>query len=251
LDSSLDHIDFGFSTLDFSEIPTDLFLYNRKDLKYPIHINSVLEILEKLKDDYSIMINDGEYKKLYRTQYYDTEDFLFYNDHHRGILNRQKIRVRTYEDGKSFLELKRKDNKGITHKWRLEIEYAGFKIENHLSFLENMSRIKLNSLYEKLKVRYNRVTFYHKKMNEKLTFDFSYCAEYDGRIYESNSIVLVESKGVEQKYSIFNRLMREKKIRPISFSKYCFGLVNLEDCLKINNFKPMIRRLEKFKNKLV
>ena len=63
---------------------------------------------------------------------------------------------------------------------------------------------------------------------------------------EYDNIILVESKGIVHKYSFFNRLMREMKIRPVSFSKYCFGLSNLEQHLKKNNFKPLNRKVEKF-----
>jgi hypothetical protein len=83
-------------------------------------------------------------------------------------------------------------------------------------------------------------------MNEKLTFDFSYSAHSSERVYKLDNIILVESKGIVHKYSFFNRLMREMKIRPVSFSKYCFGLSNLEQHLKKNNFKPLNRKVEKF-----
>ena len=56
------------------------------------------------------------------TLYFDTPDRQMYAEHQRGRKNRQKIRVRRYESsGVSFLEVKRKNNKGRTDKKRMEI----------------------------------------------------------------------------------------------------------------------------------
>ena len=244
MNSFTNNIDIGFSILDFSEIPGELFLSNRKDLKYIIDKDLVESIFNRLKGEYNILVKDGKTDSLYITSYYDTKDFLFYSDHHRGKLNRQKVRTRTYEDGKSFLEIKRKDNKGITHKSRTEIDVSTFRIENFNSFLDNVGGIKL-LLSETLRVKYNRVVLYHKTMNEKLTFDFSYHVDFNNRDFILDRIVLVESKGVNHSRSYFNMLMNEMKIPTVSFSKYCFGLINIDSSLKRNNFMPLLKKIKK------
>lgn len=243
MSSSIDNIDL-FSTISFSEIPNDLFLSDRKDLKYIVGKGSIPSIFNRLKEEYMLVVKDGKSMSLYKTNYFDTNDFVFYADHHRGKMNRQKVRTRTYEDGKSFLEIKTKDNKGYTHKNRTEIDSSTFQIDKYNSFLTDKLGIKL-PLEEKLCVKYIRVTLYHKSMNEKLTLDFSYQVGFHGKAYEMDNIVIVESKGVNHKRSFFNLMMNEMKIRPVSFSKYCFGLVNIEPSVKVNNFMPLIKKVKK------
>jgi hypothetical protein len=236
--------DHGFSVLDFSEIPSELLLSNRKDLKYLINKELVQYLFDRLKGEYYIQAKSGKTLSSYTSRYYDTEDFLFYSDHHRGKLNRQKVRTRTYEDGKSFLEIKRKDNKGLTHKSRIEIDGATFRIENYSSFLDNIAGC-IHQLDEKLRVQYDRITLYHKSMNEKLTFDFSYHVDFDQRGFRLDNIVMVESKGLNLNTSFLNLLMKEMKIQSISFSKYCFGLINIHSTIKHNNFIPLQKQVNK------
>jgi hypothetical protein len=236
--------DHGFSVLDFSEIPSELLLSNRKDLKYLINKQLVQYLFDRLKGEYCIQAKSGKTLSSYTSRYYDTEDFLFYSDHHRGKLNRQKVRTRTYEDGVSFLEIKRKDNKGLTHKSRTEIDDAAFLIENYSSFLDNIGGYK-QPLEEKLRVQYDRITLYHKSMNEKLTFDFSYHVDFDQRSFKLDNIVMLESKGLNHNTSFFNLLMKEMKIHSVSFSKYCFGLINIYSSLKHNNFIALQKKINK------
>jgi hypothetical protein len=243
VDSINKNNDLGFSVVDFSEIPSELLLTNRKDLKYIINKDLVQHIFERLKDEYILQVKSGKTLSSYTSRYYDTADFLFYSDHHRGKLNRQKIRTRTYEDGKSFLEIKRKDNKGLTHKSRIEIDGAGFRIKDYSSFIENIGACK-HPLDEKLRVQYDRITLYHNSMNEKLTFDFSYHVDFDQSDFKLENIVLVESKGLKHSRSFFNLLMKEMKIPSVPFSKYCFGLINIYSSIKHNNFIPLQKQVK-------
>ena len=245
---SSDDICEEFSRVLFSELPSELLLSNRKDLKYIIDNDSFSLIFEKLKDGYDILNDEGESLFAYTTQYYDTADFQFYSDHQRGKLPRQKIRTRTYQDGNSFLEIKKKDNKGFTHKIRTKIDISTFVIDSYDSFICDAIGFEVPSLSKKVTINYKRVSLYDKNRNEKITFDFFYNVDYHGRTYERNQMVLVESKGINHHHSIFNLLMHEMRIGPVSFSKYCFGLINLESCLKINNFMPLLRAVKKIFN---
>lgn len=245
---TFDYIHEGFSRVLFSELPTGLLESNRKDLKYIINNDTFLQIFEKLKGEYDILINDGNSLFEYNTQYYDTADFRLYSDHQRGKLPRQKIRTRTYQDGKSFLEIKSKDNKGFTVKIRSEIDISTFSIDDYDSFIYDTIGFKIFPLFKTLTVNYRRFSLYDKDKNEKITFDFFYNVDYHGRTYERTQMVLIESKGLNHKHSQFNLLMKNMGIGPVSFSKYCYGLINVESCLKINNFKPLLKTVKKIFN---
>ena len=244
MNSFINDIGIGYSTLDYTQLPSDLLLSNRKDLKYIINQESIPAIFQKLKGAYQILEKHGKSFSTYKTNYYDTEDLLFYSDHHNGKLNRKKVRTRTYEDGKSFLEIKRKDNKGFTYKDRKEIDLLTFSIENDNSFLDEVGGIKF-PLFEKLKVQYDRLTLYHKSMNEKITFDFSFQVNFNDSQFKLDTIVMVESKGVYHNRSFFNLIMNEMKIPTVSFSKYCFGLINIDSSIKKNNFMPLLKKVNK------
>jgi hypothetical protein len=217
----------GFSRVLFSDLPSELLLSNRKDLKYIIDNDSFLLIFEKLKGDYDILVNDGNSRLEYKTQYYDTADFRFYSDHQRGKLPRQKIRTRTYQDGKSFLEIKSKDNKGFTRKVRNEIDISTFVINDYAAFIYDSIGFKVLPLLKTLTVNYKRVSLYDKNRTEKITFDFFYNADHHGRTYERTQMVLVESKGLNHKHSLFNLLMHDMRISPISLANIASDLAIL------------------------
>lgn len=242
---SFSDLESSFSRLPLSEISGDILFADRKDIKYILNIKDVSKVFQKLKDDYVIIVNQDKIISQYHTRYYDTEDYNFYSDHQRGKLNRHKIRIRTYQDGKSFLEVKKKNNRGTTIKERVEIDLASFRIEDHESFMINVTSKKLPPLDEKLNVSYMRLTFFHRSLSEKLTFDFSYEAFFQNEKIKMDELVIIESKGKYPMRSTFNNVMKDMKILPVSFSKYCYGICKLRSSAKINNFLPQLRKIKK------
>lgn len=242
---SFSELESSFSRLLFSEIPGDLLFTNRKDIKYVLNVNQVSTVFQKLKDDYDVVVYDNKIISLYHTRYFDTDDFIFYSDHQRGKLNRHKIRIRTYQDGKSFLEVKKKNNKGRTLKDRVGVDLSSFRIEDYESFIFDVTSKKLPPLDEKLNVSYQRLTFFHKSFSEKLTFDFSYEAFFQNQNVKLDQLVLIESKSTDPNRSTFNRSIKDIRIHPVSFSKYCYGISKLRSSAKINNFIPQLRTIKK------
>ena len=104
-------------------------LMNRIDTKYAVSRAALPAILEAAKADYYVQEIDGKRIATYDTMYYDTESLDMYVRHHDRQLVRQKIRIRQYVDSDlTFLEIKRKNNKGRTKKKRItlpseEVEY--------------------------------------------------------------------------------------------------------------------------------
>ena len=97
-------------------------LMNRIDTKYTVPMSILPSILEAAKEDYFAQEIDGKRIATYDTMYYDTEDMDMYIRHHDRQLVRQKIRVRQYVDSNlTFLEIKRKNNKGRTKKKRIAV----------------------------------------------------------------------------------------------------------------------------------
>ena len=95
-------------------------LMNRVDTKYVFSEDILNEVLKKIKDDYFVLEVDNIRLNSYQSLYFDTKDFKFYYQHHNGKTNRTKVRYREYMDsGLCFLEVKQKNNKGVTNKKRM------------------------------------------------------------------------------------------------------------------------------------
>lgn len=221
----------NFETIDFKAVKPQLLFSERKDTKYLFHFEKAVDIIKNLSDHYLVVEHNGQSGQQYSTVYYDTADFDFYKAHHNGHGNRKKMRIRTYEDGYSFFELKQKTNKGTTLKERT-------------SSIEDLPE----DLIPQIEVQYHRVTLYSKSFEEKLTFDFNlnFIREDDSMRFDE--IVIAESKRAKVISSVFMNLMKKKKVLSTSFSKYCFGVASLHQSIKKNNFKHIIVQTNKLKN---
>jgi hypothetical protein len=95
-------------------------LMSRKDTKFIFEVNDLPSLLSAVKPFYKVAeINDKRISE-YKTDYYDTQQFDLYNAHHNGKLNRNKVRYREYVNSElSFFEIKFKDNKNKTVKFRI------------------------------------------------------------------------------------------------------------------------------------
>jgi len=104
-------------------------LLDRKDTKFVFNQNKLPLILEKVKPYYRILEINNSLIFNYDNTYFDTHDFLFYNQHHNEHRNRFKVRFRKYSSSsKSFFEIKIKNNKNRTVKKRMLVN----EINKHL-----------------------------------------------------------------------------------------------------------------------
>ena len=113
-------------------------LLRRHDSKFTFHSANLSVLLEKLADKYKILEIGGKRIFCYDNIYYDTNNLLFYNQHHNGKRNRYKIRTRKYlESNQLFFEIKIKNNKDKTIKKRIEIDNEQISTKNkaNLTFL--------------------------------------------------------------------------------------------------------------------
>ena len=105
----------------------DIKLMNRIDTKY-VCTQAVLEkVLDDARQYYLVLENCGSRIADYNTLYYDTETYRMYLDHHNQRLTRNKVRTRTYlSSDDTYLEIKRKTNRGRTKKKRIPIRTEEF-----------------------------------------------------------------------------------------------------------------------------
>lgn len=86
-----------FKSLSLDQINEFNFM-ERFDIKYIIHQNELNNYLKELISDYTILEVNNKRIRKYETLYFDTPALNFYYAHHRGKLNRIKVRYRKYLD---------------------------------------------------------------------------------------------------------------------------------------------------------
>lgn len=242
----------NFESISLEEMD-NVKLLNRADTKYLVNKDKLIPVLDQLIPYYRILEITGKRTNDYKTLYFDTANFKLYYDHHRGKMNRTKIRYRKYLDSDlCYLEIKLKTNKGKTEKERIkrkdfaeQIDEAGFS-ERSKNFIEELTQIPASDLQHKLTNFFTRITLVHKQRKERLTIDFNLNFDTAGKNISLGNLVIAELK--QEKFSSqsdFVSIMKKERFYPGGFSKYCIGTVLLYPHLKRNTFKPKILMLNK------
>ena len=244
------HILEGFDTISLDEMSA-IRLMNRIDSKYLANEEQLRRLLEMAHDDYMVQSIDGIRQSEYSTQYLDDRFNTMYLNHHNGRLTRQKVRIRTYVDtGDNFFEVKLKNNHGRTKKKRIHLSGADtFVQDGAAEFLEEHSilSIPLSDLMPKVSNHFRRITLVNNAKTERLTIDreLSFHNNETGLDRSMDNLVVIEVKRDGNTYSPIQDLLRELRIFPSGFSKYCIGMALTTPGLKRNMFNERIRKIEK------
>ena len=151
----------------------EISLLRRYDQKFTLNTSQFQVVFPLLAKDYHCLTIEDQQLFEYTTDYYDSNDYSMFNDHHNGKLNRYKIRFRDYINTKnSFLEIKFKTNKGETIKSRQEIAYRSreFNLDND-KFIGENSPYNLSNLDNKLSNTFQRITLANVANKERVTID--------------------------------------------------------------------------------
>ncbi len=226
----------------------------RIDRKYAFPVSRIPKILEAMTPWYAIVVAAGKRISLYNSTYLDTPEFLFFQRHQRGYLNRDKIRYRSYPNtATTFLEIKHKANTGQTLKDRILRETQSFKMDSEsLRFLnQGVPEVRPEDLIPSARVDYHRIQFISKDKNERFSIDFDIRASLNGKSVEFGPIAILEVKQDYRFTSPIVRHMRDLRYFEESMSKYCLALTMLKPNLKSNRFKADLRRLRKITNEQI
>ena len=236
-----------FQTLSLDELDK-VRLLDRQDTKFVFNQNQLPLILEKIQPFYRILEIKNSSVFRYDNTYFDTDNFLFYNQHHNENRKRFKVRLRKYSSkSKPFFEIKIKSNKDRTVKKRLLVDemsnHLGKQERNLVSKIINLQSNQLNSM---LNMQFYRITLADKGLNERLTIDtnLSVLNGTSNKIF--NQLAISEIK--QEKYnpkSNFIQILRKLKIQEMRFSKYCMGMLHINKRIKYNRFKPKLLQINK------
>jgi len=246
--SNLPQIVADFSPISLDEMD-DVKLMSRTDTKFAFKANKMPLLLQKLLPFYRVLAIDGALIHDYKSLYYDTDNRKFYLDHHNGRVNRNKIRFREYVGSKlTFLEIKRKNNKGKTIKKRMRVNAISNELsEKQQNYIEKIigRPMEVNA---KQWINFSRITFVHKTQKERLTIDVNLTFENSNEKGDMKHIVIAEVKQERMsRSSDFMRIAKEMYILPIRISKYCLTTLALNPELKKNRFKEKVLFINKLK----
>ena len=244
---SLDQKISSFDPISLSEMD-EVKLMKRTDTKFVFPLSTLHKIIPKLIEHYRVLDINGVRLNAYRSLYFDTEDFQFYHQHHNGKTNRNKVRFREYIDsGLSFLEVKRKNNKGKTVKKRIKVNGISETLDgSNKDFVSKVVGSEL-TLKPQHWNKFSRITFVHKRRKERLTIDVNFRFE-DTQSSKRNlgDMVIAEVKQAKRNLSSdFIRIIKKERVHPFRISKYCMATASLFPQLKRNHFKRKFLHLDK------
>ena len=224
-------------------------LMNRTDTKFVTNTSKLRQLLQMAQQDYYVQDIDGQRNPDYDTTYLDTKTFDMYTQHQYGHANRQKIRFRTYcTSNLQFMEVKTKNNHGRTRKNRIEVWDMNLNETTKRLFLQQNLRYDVDSLLPVLNNHFNRITLVNKGMTERLTIDtdLKFSNLTNGRQKDMGPLVVIELKRDGLVYSPILHMLRQLRIQPHGFSKYCMGsALTGNDYLPVNRFKCNLIEINK------
>jgi hypothetical protein len=249
----LDFVLKDYQTIDLEQIET-VKLMNRVDRKYTLQLATAFSILQKAQGDYFILEVNNIKISPYISEYFDTEDYSLYFDHHSKKVNRYKIRHRFYgSSNESFVEVKFKNNKGRTIKTRMKDFGNNPEVfsEEQNQFINNLTGINTANIAKVLGVKYNRVTLVNQKFTERVTFDFELKFNDNQHSVDYGAVVVIEVKQSRFQFSPIVNLLKAAKIPALGLSKYCLGMISLKPNIKHNSFRKKLHLLRKYTNKSI
>ena len=257
----MDKILPSFQPITLDEM-SGIKLMNRTDTKFVTTVDRLRLLLMMATDDYRAQEIDGKRQALYYTAYFDTPDNNMYIVHQNGHAGRQKLRIRSYVDsGLNFLEVKTKNNHGRTKKKRVDM--VGFDPMNpdhgirflrqddqycaYDAFLRKHLRYDPTTLSEQMENHFHRITLVNKAKTERLTIDTDLCFHNlkTGNDADLTGLAIIELKRDGLQPSPILGMLRDLRIKPCGFSKYCMGSALTNPALKRNNFKERLRLIDR------
>ena len=239
----------GFDPITLDEMG-GIKLMNRTDTKFITTLARLEELLVKSQSQYFVQDIDGMRNMPYFTRYFDTPDCCMYVSHHNGKKTRQKVRVRSYEtSGLAFIEVKNKNNHGRTKKKRITLDHKDIPQQSYNDFLSQHLSYNPKILLPQIENNFNRITLVNKQKTERLTIDTSlqFDNKVSGNTMSLDDLVIIELKRDGNVYSPIRDIMRDLRIQPQGFSKYCMGMALTNESLKRNRFKERLMLLEKMR----
>lgn len=247
-DVQLQHLLQSYPVVPLEKVKS-IRLMDRLDTKYLTTYPQMLRLLAELKSDFFAQHIEGQIEAEYRTQYFDTPDFDFYRMHQSGRTVRQKIRKRDYVNSeRSFLEVKTKNNKDRTRKERIDCgDCAEFRIANYCDFLRGKCFVKPECLIPTVRNSFKRITLVDRACSVRITLDYDLCFMngQNQHVTSLQHLCVVELKQQARTRSGIHTVLRDLRIHPGGFSKYCVGMALTGFPVPVHGLKSKLHQIKK------
>ncbi len=243
----MDKIIAAFPPITLAEM-SSVKLMNRTDTKFVTTLPALRALLSMAHTDYYVQDIGGERNMLYDTTYFDTTDYGMFMEHQHGHTGRQKIRFRTYVSSHlQFMEIKTKNNHGRTKKKRIEVSDMDLGDETKRTFIGQHLHYGADTLQPHMHNFFRRITLVNRAKTERLTIDtdLEFHNLVTGHDRHMGPLVIIELKRDGLVPSPVLAMLRQLRIHPHGFSKYCMGAAMTNDTLQVNLFKQKLRDVDK------
>lgn len=248
----------GMNPITLDEMDS-IRLMNRVDNKYLTDRSTLGRVLAlAAASGYQVFEMEGQRVHEYRSMYFDTPSLGMYLDHHNRRLVRQKLRTRCYAStGRTFLELKSKNNHGRTKKKRMEIpgeHYSDASLaENEvISWLGERFTYPVEGLAPSLETVFSRITLVNQEKTERSTLDFDlhFNNVRQGESADMGDLVIIEVKQDGNLPSRLRDILLECRVKPVRLSKYCIGTAMTDNSVRSGRFKRKLMLINKMKTQI-
>lgn len=233
------------SPISLDELNREARMMTRRDRKYLLRREELLDVVELLPEHTRILQIDGRRQENYSTTYFDTPDLLCFHMTAQKRRRRFKVRQRTYVDsGLGFCEIKTLGARGMTIKRRVPIapEYAhnGHLAREALDFLSaELGRGIVGRLGPTVQNTYVRTTLRPEGVG-RVTIDtaLAWSSFLGGRL-ANRDVVFIETKSGSQPTCV-DRILWSLGHRPTCVSKFGTGMAVMHPQLPHNKWNRTI-----------
>jgi len=223
-------------------------LQNRVDTKFVSRVDELEHLLSFLAQDFSVVACGAALFGRYRNLYFDTDEYRFLREHHRGRRPRFKVRIRHYMDrNMSALEVKEKLPNERTRKFRKPLPFMAEQLsDDHRNFLDEQPRIDAALLYPSLRVEFSRITLVAKNVDERLTIDTGLRFTCGDRDTVLDTVVIAEIK--QSRFSPRSPGMlalRRSGAMQLRISKYMTGGQLVLPSIRLQRYAPRLEMLRR------
>jgi len=223
-------------------------LQDRVDTKFVLRREELDGLLSSLSEDFSVVASGSTLNSRYQNLYFDTEEYRFLRDHHRGRRPRFKVRIRHYLDRElSVLEIKEKAPTERTLKLRKSIPFMAEQFSSsHREFLDAHPAITSTDLHPSLRIDFSRITVVSKHSDERITFDtllgFSHG---DGEVVLERAVIAEIKQPRFAPRSPGMLALRQCGAMQLRISKYMTGAQLLLSSIRLQRYAPRMKRLRR------
>ena len=242
----------GFDPISLQDLNAKAEMLSRIDNKYVAPRSALQNLVPTLAAEFDILDIDCRRAFTYETRYFDDAERSAYYEHHQGLRKGFKVRVRRYSDADlSFLEVKVKGKRGMTQKFRRQID-GGLPeklSEQALSFARNSYTTHYGKSFDyrlqnALNLRFKRITLVAKSGGERMTIDTDLRFHtQDGTVHVGTDVFIIEAKSALGRGFADIQLRRAGQRATKKCSKYCIGMAVMGEVNRYNRFLPTMRRL--------